>query len=139
MIEMTKFKNQPMKSASRMLEGVCSSNVCASYGSGQILYNELWRELMCLILDRIQAFLIDVFALSNNSLPFSLKLYTMINIQTWDSVIMTFIELLQNSGKIWWYQMHVNFGPVNTWSLHAFSLIGQLSALLKWFHIHLAT
>ncbi len=94
MIEMNKFKNQPLKSASWMLEGVCSSNVCASYGSGQILYNELWRELMCLILDGIQAFLIDVFAQSNNSLPFSLKLYTMTHIQTWDSVIMSFIELL---------------------------------------------
>ncbi len=74
MIEMNKFKNQPLKSASWMLEGVCSSNVCASYGSGQILYNELWRELMCLILDGIQAFLIDVFARSNSncskSLPF---------------------------------------------------------------------
>ncbi len=49
---------------------------------------------MCLILDGIQAFLIDVFARSNNSLPFSLKLYTMTHIQTWDSVIMSFIELL---------------------------------------------
>lgn len=121
-----------------MLEGVCSSNVCASYGSGQILYNELWRELMCLILDRIQAFLIDVFALSNNSLPFSLELYTMTHIQTWDSVIMSFIELLQSSGTIRWYQMHVKFG-VYTWSLHVYSLIGQLSDLLKRFHIHFTT
>ncbi len=30
-------------------------------------------------------------------------------------------------------------GPVYTWSLHAFSLIGYLSDLLKRFHLHLAT
>ncbi len=30
-------------------------------------------------------------------------------------------------------------GPIYTWSLHAFSLIGYLSDLLKHFHLHLAT
>ncbi len=31
------------------------------------------------------------------------------------------------------------FGPVYTWSLHAFSLIGYLSDLLKLLNLHLAT
>jgi len=36
-----------------------------------------------------------------------------------------------------WNTKHM--GPVYTWSLHAFSLIGYLSDLVKHFHLHLAT
>ncbi len=37
------------------------------------------------------------------------------------------------------YNVQSYIGPVNTWSLHAFSLIGYVSDLLKRFHLHLAT
>ncbi len=59
------------------------------------------------------------------------------SLETNTEVTKTAIHRLAARG---WLQKGVSpIGPVYTWSLHAFSLNGYLSDLLKCFHLHLAT